>query len=34
MGLVLPTSSRIYIDTVVAIYSIEWNPYYYSLLEP
>ena len=34
MGLVLPTSSRIYIDTVVAIYSVEWNPNYYSLLEP
>ncbi|NJN12396.1 MAG: type II toxin-antitoxin system VapC family toxin [Richelia sp. RM2_1_2] len=34
MGLVLPTSSRIYIDTVVAIYSVEWNPNYYSVLEP
>lgn len=32
--LVLPSSSRIYIDTAVAIYSVEWNPNYYSLLEP
>ncbi len=32
--LVLPPSSRIYIDTVVAIYSVEWNLNYYSLLEP
>jgi len=32
--LVLPSSSRIYIDTPVAIYSVEWNPNYYSLLEP
>ena len=32
--LILPNSSRIYIDTVVAIYSVEWNPNYYSVLEP
>jgi hypothetical protein len=32
--LVLPSSSRIYIDTAVAVYSVEWNPNYYSLLEP
>ncbi|MGI2909351.1 type II toxin-antitoxin system VapC family toxin [Tolypothrix sp. VBCCA 56010] len=31
--LVLPSSGRIYIDTPVAIYSVEWNPNYYSLLE-
>lgn len=32
--LVLPSSGRIYIYTAVAIYSVEWNPNYYSLLEP
>ena len=32
--LILPNSNKIYIDTVVAIYSVEWNPNYYSLLEP
>jgi predicted nucleic acid-binding protein len=32
--LVLPSSSKVYIDTAVAIYSVEWNPNYYSLLEP
>ncbi|MBD2252802.1 type II toxin-antitoxin system VapC family toxin [Nostoc parmelioides] len=32
--LTLPSSSLIYIDTVVVIYSVEWNPNYYSLLEP
>jgi predicted nucleic acid-binding protein len=34
MGLMLPSSSRIYIDTAVVIYSVEWNPDYYSLLQP
>jgi predicted nucleic acid-binding protein len=32
--LVIPSSSKIYIDTAVAIYSVEWNPEYFSLLEP
>ncbi|BBD64555.1 putative PilT protein [Nostoc commune NIES-4072] len=30
----LPTSGSIYIDTSVAIYTIEGNPDYYSLLKP
>ncbi|MDZ8239489.1 MAG: PIN domain-containing protein [Nostoc sp. ChiQUE01a] len=32
--LILPSSSVIYIDTPVVIYSVEWNPDYYSLLQP
>ena len=32
--LVIPSSSKIYIDTVVAIYSVEWNREYFSLLQP
>ncbi|MEH1923682.1 type II toxin-antitoxin system VapC family toxin [Nostoc sp.] len=32
--LILPTSGSIYIDTSVAIYTIEGNPDYYSLLQP
>jgi predicted nucleic acid-binding protein len=32
--LILPTSDSIYIDTSVAIYTIEGNPDYYSLLQP
>ncbi|MEA5626282.1 type II toxin-antitoxin system VapC family toxin [Nostoc sp. UHCC 0251] len=32
--LILPSSGVIYIDTPVLIYSIEWNPEYYSLLQP
>lgn len=32
--LVMPSSSIIYIDTSVAIYSVEWNPDYYALLQP
>ena len=32
--LIIPESGIIYIDTSVAIYSIEWNPDYYSLLQP
>ncbi|MBD2625320.1 type II toxin-antitoxin system VapC family toxin [Trichormus variabilis] len=32
--LILPDSGVIYIDTSVVIYSVEWNPDYYSLLEP
>ena len=32
--LILPSSGVIYIDTPVLIYSIEWNPDYYSLLQP
>lgn len=32
--LVIPSSSIIYIDTSVAIYSVEWNPDYYALLQP
>ncbi len=32
--LILPTSGTIYIDTSVAIYTIEGNPDYYSLLQP
>ncbi len=34
MGLMLPNYSRIYIDTAVVIYSVEWNPDQYSLLQP
>jgi predicted nucleic acid-binding protein len=34
MGLILPSSSRVYIDTAVVIYSVEWNRDYYSLLQP
>jgi len=30
----MPSSSIIYIDTSVAIYSVEWNPDYYALLQP
>jgi hypothetical protein len=30
----LPTSGSIYIDTSVAIYTIEGNSDYYSLLQP
>ncbi|MDJ0693127.1 MAG: type II toxin-antitoxin system VapC family toxin [Mastigocoleus sp. MO_167.B18] len=32
--LILPSSSAIYVDTSVVIYTIEGNPDYYSLLEP
>lgn len=32
--LVIPDSSIIHIDTLVAIYSVEWNPDYYALLQP
>ena len=32
--LILPSSSTIYLDTSVVIYTIEGNPDYYSLLEP
>jgi len=32
--LILPPSGVIYIDTPVVIYSVEWNPDYYSLLQP
>jgi predicted nucleic acid-binding protein len=32
--LILPSSGVIYIDTPVLIYSVEWNPEYYSLLQP
>jgi predicted nucleic acid-binding protein len=32
--LIIPSSSKIYIDTAVAIYSVEWNPEYFSLLQP
>ena len=34
MVLVIPSSSKIYIDTVVAIYSVEWNREYFCLLQP
>ena len=32
--LVIPSDSKVYIDTVVAIYSVEWNPEYFDLLQP
>jgi predicted nucleic acid-binding protein len=32
--LIIPSSSKIYIDTAVAIYSVEWNPEYFALLQP
>ena len=32
--LVIPSDSKVYIDTVVAIYSVEWNPEYFELLQP
>ncbi|MEH1891974.1 MAG: hypothetical protein V7K92_21820 [Nostoc sp.] len=32
--LILPSSGVIYIDTSIVIYSVEWNPNYYSLLRP
>lgn len=32
--LVLLSQSLVYIDTPVAIYSVEWNPNYFSLLQP
>jgi predicted nucleic acid-binding protein len=34
MGLTLPASGIIYVDTSVIIYTIESNPNYYSLLQP
>lgn len=34
MGLVLPNSSLIYLDTSVVIYSVEQVPDYYQILEP
>ncbi|MDM9384141.1 type II toxin-antitoxin system VapC family toxin [Chlorogloeopsis sp. ULAP01] len=34
MGLTLPASGTIYVDTSVIIYTIESNPDYYSLLRP
>ncbi|MFP4694507.1 MAG: type II toxin-antitoxin system VapC family toxin [Halothece sp.] len=34
MGLVLPNSSLIYLDTSVVIYSVEQVPGYYQILEP
>jgi hypothetical protein len=30
--LVLPSASLLYIDTPVAIHSVEWNPNYFSVL--
>ena len=32
--LIIPPNSKIYIDTAVAIYSVEWNPEYFELLRP
>ena len=32
--LVIPSNSKIYIDTAVAIYSVEWNSEYFELLQP
>ncbi|MEH2278348.1 MAG: PIN domain-containing protein [Nostoc sp.] len=32
--LILPSSGVIYIYTSIVIYSVEWNPNYYSLLRP
>ena len=32
--LVISSNSKIYIDTAVAIYSVEWNPEYFELLQP
>ena len=32
--LVIPSNSKVYIDTVVAIYSVEWNQEYFELLQP
>lgn len=32
--LVIPPNSKVYIDTVVAIYSVEWNREYFELLRP
>lgn len=32
--LILPSCGVIYIDTSIVIYSVEWNPDYYSLLRP
>ncbi|VEP14152.1 Ribonuclease VapC [Hyella patelloides LEGE 07179] len=32
--LVIPSGSKVYIDTVVAIYSVEWNAEYFELLQP
>lgn len=32
--LVIPSDSKVYIDTAVAIYSVEWNPEYFELLQP
>jgi predicted nucleic acid-binding protein len=34
MGQLVFPSSIVYIDTSVAIYSVEWNPNYFSLLQP
>ena len=32
--LVIPSNSKVYIDTAVAIYSVEWNREYFELLRP
>jgi hypothetical protein len=32
--LVFHSASLVYIDTPVAIYSFEWNPNYFSILQP
>ena len=32
--LVIPSDSKVYIDTVVAIYSVEWNREDFELLRP
>lgn len=32
--LILPSSSLVYVDTSPVIYSVEWNPNYFSLLQP
>lgn len=34
MGLILPNSSLVYLDTSVVIYSVEQVPDYYQILEP
>ncbi len=34
MGLKLPSSGVVYVDTSVVIYTLEGNPDYYSLLQP
>lgn len=34
MGLTLPNSSLVYLDTSIVIYSVEQVPNYYQILEP